>query len=475
MPSITRRKLLGGIAVGGAASYTGYRFLPAKFVPTPLLEQRTKRRSVPKVDTSLPVAPEAVESSRQQLRKVVSRAEEAWNAVDDSDVESEREEFDRSLESSLEVGREQLAETEGADPTTEVLKNLRYGVNRAAWSLAAARAITEDYDTETLQGQSKALQRDVNDFANAVSYEVADPRTGLAFLYRTERALHFARLKADNVPGGNSGGDSSGNSSGDSGGNSGDDSGGNPNERDLDHSAVVDAIRSGIEGKRWLGDARAIYDSHRSNVADAGASSDLESHLDRTWQNFAERIDSLLLDREEAVDRYFPDDAEEGESAREWATQELFTNGYSGADDAYPLSFGTRKGLLAFVTVEHAKALQHAEGFTSSMERLDATFSDSGGSSGNGSGGNGGVGMPIAARTKQQAIGRLRDLLADSDDPITRELASRPREEITFGDWSLGVNPTFESKYPYAEAYAAYLLAAENLGHTPDVLDSLVP
>lgn len=439
MPSkLTRRRLLGGLAAGGTATYSGYRLLPANLVPAPVLEQRTKWRSVPKVDTALPVAPEALADARNHLREVIDRAESAWEQVDDADVEGEREEFDRNLESTVDTARDQLSEAEGADPTTDALSTLRYGVNRAAWSLAAAKAISENYDTATLGERSKALYRDVNDFVNATSYEIADPRHGLAFLHRTERALHFARLEAH-------GGVYF--------------SGADLAKSEYSHHDVVETIRGEIEGRRWLGDAKAVYDFHRSRVADAGSTADLRDHLDRTRRDFAERIDALLLDREKAIVRYFPDD----EGPRELATRELFNNGYSAADDAPSASFEVYSGLLAFVAVEHAEALQHAEGFASAMDRLDSAFAD------------GGVDMALAARTKREAIDRLRDLLADADDPITRELAARPREETVIGDWSLGANPTFESAYPYAEAYAMYVLAAENLRHTPGVRDALLP
>lgn len=438
MPSITRRRLLGGLAVGGATTAAGFRYLPAKLVPTLLLEQRTKWQSVPKVDASLPVAPRALAESRDHLQEVIDRAEAAWEQLDDSDVDSERKEFDRSLESTLETGREKLAESEGATPTTDALRDLRYGVNRAAWSLAAAKAISEEYDTERLGERSKALYRDVNEFADSMSYEVADPRHGLAYFYRVERALKFARMDAYGklyV------------------------SGESVTKSEYRYRDVVETIRGEIEGRRWLGDAKAVYEFHRSNVADAATTSDLEAHLDRSWQSFAERIDDLLPDREEAIERYFSDDG----GPRERATSELFSNGYAAGDDARPPSGDLQSGLLAFAAVEHAKALQHALGFRSAMDRLDSAFAD------------GEVGMALAARTKREAIGKLRNLLAKSDDPITRALAARPREEIVIGDWPLGVNPKFESEFPHAEASAMYLLAAENLGHTAEVLDSLLP
>lgn len=434
MPSITRRRLLGGLAGSGIAGFAGYRFLPADFVPTPVLEERTKRQSIPTVDTSLPVSPDALADSRDHLRDLIDSAEAAWEEVDDSDVDSEQEEFDLSIENSVGVARDSLSDAEGGAPTTATLRDLRYGVSRAAWSLAVANAITEEYDPETLREQSGTLAGEVNDFADATSYEVADPRRGLAFLHRTERALYFARLNADNVPA----------ESGDS---------------ESDHDQVVSAIRSQIEGRRWLGDARALYEAHRANVADAGETTDLESHLDRTWQDLAERIDDLLPDRETAIDRYFTDD----EGVRERATNELFSNGYHAATDAHPPSFGRRTGLLARTAVEHARALQHGLGFQSAMERLDSAFAE------------GEVGMAFAARKKSEAVDRLRDCLGESDEPITRELAARPREEIAIGDWSLGVSPKFDSEYPHAEASAMYLLASENLRHTGEVQDALLP
>jgi hypothetical protein len=442
MPStspVTRRKLLGGLAVGGATTAVGYRFLPAKFLPAPILEQRTKWQSVPKVDTALPVAPAALDESRDYLRETIDRAESAWEQVDDSDVDSEREEFDTSLESTIETGREQLAETEGADPTTDALRELRYGVNRAAWSLAAAKAISEDYDLDALRERSDGLLGEIDGFIDSMSYEAADPRRGLAFFYRAEHKLLFARMKAGNVPGEEA------------------------DESVLDQDDVVEAIRSLIQGRRWLGDAKAVYEFHRSNLdemdAETGTTTDLEAHLDRTWRDFAERIDGLLLDREEAIERYFSDD----EGPRNRAVNELFNNGYFAGDDARPPSGDLRSGLFAFAAVEHAKALQHALGFRSAMERLDSAFAD------------GEVGMKPVARTKREAIGQLESLLADANDPITRELADRPREETTIGDWSLGVNQQFDSEFPRAEAYAMYVLAAENLAHTAEVRDSLLP
>jgi gas vesicle protein len=439
MPSrFTRRRLLGGLAGGCVAGVAGYQFLPATLLPASAVELRTARRSIPAVDTSLPVAPAALESSRDHLRAVIERAEAAWDEVEDSDIETDREEFDRSLESSLDVGRERLDETEEADPTTETLKTLRLGVNRAAWSLGAAKAISEDYDPDALRERSNALSDDVNEFANGIGYETADPRRGLAFLYRAERGVLFARMKADNAP---------------------------DDGQEFTHRAVVETIRSEIEAQRWLGDASAIYDSHRSNVADADAegTADLEAHLDRTWQDFADRIDRLVPDRETATERYFPDDGEDEEGPRERATNELFTNGYSAADDAHSPSFGRREGLLAYVAVEHAKALQHALGFQSAMDRLDEAFAD------------GGIDMARVDSTKRQALSRLRDLLAESDDPLTRELAARPREEIAIGDWPFDRSRSRDSEHPRAEAYAMYLLAAENLGHTPEVRDALLP
>ncbi|WP_276302161.1 hypothetical protein [Halorussus lipolyticus] len=435
MPSITRRRLLGSLAVGGTASLAGYRFLPAKFVPAPILEQRTKWRSIPEVDSSLPVADDALAESRQHLRETIDRAEEAWAEVDESDVDSEAEDFDMSLENSVEVARDQLAEAEGADPTTDALRTLRFGLGRAAWSLAAAKAISEDYEMDALREESRVLREKIDDFVASSSYEVADPRRGLAYCYRTERKVVFARLNADNVPDEEA-------------------------DRSLhDQNVVVEAIRSLIEGERWLGDAKAVYRSHRSNLDAGTESTDLESHLDRTWRDLAERIDTLLPDRQKAVERYYPD----GEGPHERAVRELFNNGYSTATDAHPPSFGNRTGLLAFVAVEHAMALQHARGFQSAMADVDREFAE------------GSVGMPLVARTKQEATGKLRDLLSDSDDPITRELADRPREEIAIGDWSLGANPTFESEHPYAEAYAMYSLASANLATTPTVRDLLLP
>lgn len=438
MPSITRRKLLGGLAVGGTATVAGYQFLPAKFVPDPILEQRTKWRSVPKVDTSLPVSPDAIAESRNHLRQTIDQAEAAWEQVDDSDVDSEQEEFDVTLENSVESARERLAEAEGADPTTDALSTLRYGVGRAAWSLAAAKAISEDYDPDALRKRSKRLLEEVDSFVDSTAYEVADPRRGLAYFYRTERKIMFARMNADNVPGEDA------------------------DESVFDQDVVVQAIRGRIDAQRWLRDARAVYESHRSNLdaaAEDGSTTDLETHLGQTWQDLAERIDTLLPDREEAIEEYFTD----GEGPRERAANELFSNGYSEATDARSPSFGNRSGLLAFVAVEHAMSLQHARGFQSAIGDVEREFSD------------GSVGMPLVARTKQKAIGELRDLLAESDDPITRELAARPREEIAIGDWSLGANPTFESEHPYAEAYAMFSLAAANLATTAAVRDLLLP
>jgi hypothetical protein len=438
MPSITRRKLLGGLAVGGTATFAGYRLLPAELVPAPILEQRTKRRPVPEVDTSLPVALEALVESREHLREVIDRAESAWKQVDDSDVDSEREDFDTGLENGVEIARDKLAETEDADPTTDAIRELRSGVNRAAWSLAAAKVVSEDYDAERLGERSKSLYRDVNEFVDSLSYEAANPRRGLAYFYRAERALYFSRIDAYGKVY----------------------LSGEPlDESEYSHREVVKTIRGEIEGRRWLDDAKAVYESHRSNLGESGSTTDLETHLDRTWRDFAERIDGLLVDREEAIDRYFSDD----EGPRNQAVNELVGNGYSAGDDARPPSGDLRSGLLALAAVEHAKALQHALGFRSAMERLDSAFAD------------GEVGMSLAARTKREAIERLRSLLADIDDPITRELAARPREEITIGDWSLGVNQKFDSEFPYAEAYAMYALAAENLAHTAEVRDSLLP
>ena len=439
MPSrLSRRRFLGGFAGVGAASYSGYRFLPATVLPDPVLGVRIERIDVPAVDTSLAVAPDALASARDHLRDVVDRAESAWANVDDSDVSGETEEFDRSLESTLDGAKKKLSATKDAEPTTEALKELRYGVNRAAWSLAAAKAIAEDYDADSLRERSEALFRDANDFVDATSYDVADPRRGLAYLYRTERVVHFARMSA------HGGTYFSGESVGKS---------------EYDHREAVEAIRGAIEGRRWLGDAKAVYDAHRSNLADAGRTTDLRDHLDRTWRGFAERIDGLLPDRETVVERYFTDD----EGARNRAANELFNNGYSGADDASPPTRTLRRGLLALAAVEHAKALQHARGFRSAMDALDRAFS------------GGSVGLARAEQTKRTAVRRLRTRLDESNDPLTRELLARPREEIVIGDWPLGLSPTFDSKYPAAEAYAMYLLASENVRHTADVRRLLLP
>lgn len=439
MPSkFTRRNFLGGVAVTGTATATGYKFLPANLLPNVVLEERTKRQSVPKVDTSLSVSSDAVSDSRDHLQDLIDRAEAAWKEVDDSDVNSQDEEFDRSLDSLLDTAREKLSEAKGKDATTDTLRILRYGINRAGWSLAAAKAISDEYEVESLRKRSKQLYSDISDFSDSMSYEVADPRRGLAYLHRAERALYFARMDAYGKV----------HVSGES-----------LTKSEYDYREVVSTIRGAIEGRRWLADSKAIYEAHRSNVADAGESTDLEAHLGQAWQAMADRIDAILLDREIAIERYFPDE----KGPRDQAMRELFNNGYSAGEDAPSPSYELREGLLAYVAVEHAKALQHALGFESSIEALDTTFE------------NGGVSMQLAAETKTDAIARLESLFDESDDPITRELLARPREEIVIGDWPLGLNPNFDSEYPYAEAYAFYLLAAKNVQHTSEVRESLLP
>jgi hypothetical protein len=78
MPSkFTRRRRLGGLAGRCVAGVAGYQFFPATLLPASAVELRTTRWSIPAVDTSLPVAPEAVESSRDHLRAVIERAEAA--------------------------------------------------------------------------------------------------------------------------------------------------------------------------------------------------------------------------------------------------------------------------------------------------------------------------------------------------------------------------------------------------------------
>ncbi|WP_115863964.1 hypothetical protein [Halorussus litoreus] len=441
MPSLTRRRLLGGLTGGSALGFTGYRFLPANILPSPLLELRTERMSIPQVDTSLPVAPSALDDSRDHLRDVIDRAETAWKGVEDSDVQTQNEEFDRNLGSTLDAAREQFGEAEGADPTTDALRILRLGVNRAAWSLGAARAIADDYEVAALNERSTGLHHDGNEFADATSYEVVDPRRGLAYLHRTERALYFARMKAYGQVYL---------------------SGEQVAKEEYDYREAVEAIRGAIEGRRWLGDARAIYEAHRANVdeADAGETTDLEAHLDETWRSVADRIESEFPTRDAAIER-FAERADEG--AHERAVTDVLHNGLFQAYDARPPRQGLRNGLLARAAVEHARALQHGRAFQSAMERLDGAFADSG------------VDAALAAGTKREAVRRLRNLLDDSGDPLTRALAERPREEIAIGDWPYELQGPRDSKHPHAEAYAMYLLAAETLRHTPDVRGVLLP
>lgn len=442
MPSLTRRRLLGGLAGGSALGFTGYRFLPANVLPSPLLELRTERMPIPEVDTSLPVDPSALDDSRDHLRDVIDRAESAWEAVDDSDVNSQNEEFDRSLESKLDAAREQLDGAEDADPTTDALRTLRVGVNGAAWSLGAARAIADDYEVAELNERSTSLHRDANEFVNATSYEVADPRRGLAYLHRAERALYFARMQAYGqvyI------------------------SGEQVAKEEYDYREAVEAIRGAIEGRRWLGDARAIYEAHRANVDEAGSgeTSDLEAHLDETWRTVADRIEREFPSRDAAIERFAERD--DGDGAKNRAVTDVLHNGLFQAYDARPPTQGLRNGLLARSAVEHARALQHGRAFQSAMERLDAAFADDE------------VDAALAADTKREAVRRLRNLLDDSDDPLTRALAERPRQEVAIGDWPYELQGSRDSEHPHAEAYAMYLLAAETLRHTPDVRSVILP
>jgi len=441
MPSLTRRRLLGGLAGGSALGFTGYRFLPANLLPSPLLELRTERMPIPEVDTSLPVDPSALDDSRDHLRDVIDHAEAAWENVEDSDVNSQNEEFDRSLESTLDTARAQLDEADGADPTTDALRILRLGVNRAAWSLGAARAIADDYEVADLNERSTSLHRDANEFVDATSYEVADPRRGLAYLHRTERACYFARMQAYGqvyI------------------------SGEQVAKEEYDYREAVEAIRGAIEGRRWLGDARAIYEAHRANVDEGavGETTDMEAHLDETWRTVADRIEREFPTRDAAIERFAERDDDGAENR---AVNDLLHNGLFQAYDARPPTQGLRDGLLARSAVEHARALQHGRAFQSAMERLDAAFAD------------GGVDAALAADTKREAVQRLRKLLDDSDDPLTRALAERPREEIAIGDWPYELQGSRDSEHPHAEAYAMYLLAAETLRHTPDVRSVILP
>lgn len=183
LPSLTRRRLLGGVATGVAGvaggTYAVGRTNPT-WLPDPVTDEWTRQFPTPPEVGELwrPTVTEAhAREAVEALADVVERARRDW----------ERTETDRHFTGAggwLENARESLSEGR----YHEALFEARYGMGFAAEQLGTARARLGEADLEALARRGRDVRERARSAVSAIDpYPVVEPSRDLAWYFSVER------------------------------------------------------------------------------------------------------------------------------------------------------------------------------------------------------------------------------------------------------------------------------------------------
>jgi hypothetical protein len=413
---------VAGVAAGGtvAAGATTPTVLPdvltdlaTNLYPTPPDPRTLWRPTVTEAHAS-----EAV----TRLEQTVSDGQQRWDRLETD------EEF-LGAGGWLENARQALRR----DRYHEALADATTGLQYAGEALGIARAKLGEADRERLAGRAERLRERIDRVATSVRpYPVVDPGRDLAWYYRIERDLVFARLHA--TP------------------READAAGAGDGER-LDPRAVGRATADVLQGEQYVENAARFHDLLSATVGDGDTAA--AGHLRRVADSFADAIDGFPTHGE--VRSTFVDNEPYGpyEFARSRLARWCF-------DEQYRFPADESAGLLVYRTVERSKGLAQRRAHGPAFQRLVVEEDDEGFDSGH------------ALAAKRRARATYRSVVGSEPPPLLTRQVRRAVSDLQVAKVGFGGSyqrPVWRERL---QAYLYALVGRAKLQQYPAVYEALV-
>ncbi|WP_311170309.1 hypothetical protein [Halobellus ordinarius] len=417
-PSISRRSLLRGGAVGSIAALAGIGAVAAAGPSTLPVPDGPSHQDV------ATVRPAHRDAAIEHLRSLVERAAPIVERAREAGV-FEGERF-LGYEGSVSSATEFLDTSHPA--TFDTISTARYHVNYVAETFGVAVASLDDVTIGPSGPAQTGRASDIDALSESIRYESNAPAETMVWIDLIESWLHVAMIAGRNAEV--------------------DREALSAESERVRNRALARAVRNHERSVRFLSDARQFYRTFR-----ARQSSGTSLGLDAARRTYREQIRTAAHDHE-----WYDERRVDEETPRDTAWNRLLTlaPGERSLDDA---EWARRDGLAGLETVQLAEAAAQFRGFATGKERIERLR------------GNSTVPRRLLFDTKRRAVdGAYR--IATAGDAFERWLLGRAAMYLSKGDRFLTDGEILDN-YPRAHALACYGTAVGVVDTIPSVAGSV--
>ncbi|MCU4741086.1 hypothetical protein [Natronoglomus mannanivorans] len=425
VPELTRRRLLGGVAVTGVGG--GVAMAPRTWYPNPVVDRMIGYRRLPDTDTQ-PAPPEStIREGLESLERHLEEAETLWKGVDtDRDDLPDAARMGPTL---LGDATDRYQELRESNPDRRALANLRVAHGYAGYAIGAGRVVRGETDAQGLVDRGEEIRSEIAALRETIEYRGENPATDVATLYWIERPLHFARLNSHR---------------------SGMYMGGvAPAEAYQDYD-IPRTWEAHLQADVHVLESRHAYREYESGGGEDGDTFD--SGLETLFERFDEEVEATRQSDEERKE--LREALAEGAYGHARYQCWQFTHGsLETVSDGGPTG-----GLDLLQTVRHARNVLKLRAYPDAVERFVFDEGER-------------IDPALVYREEKRAATRARELVEAHDTPLFRLLVDDAIRLLRVGDHGL---PDDDRARARADAYAYYLVGHTQLRHASDVYETML-
>lgn len=425
VPELTRRRLLGGLAVTGAGG--GVAMAPRTWYPNPAVDRMIGYRRLPDTDTQQSPPESVLTEGLESLEAHLEEAEDLWEGIDaDRDELPDAARMGPTLLGDATDRYRKLLES---NPDLSALSSLRMAHGYAGYAVGAGRIVRGETDAQGLVDRGEEIRSEIAALRETIGYRGDDPATDVATLYWIERPLHFARLNSHR---------------------SGIYTGGVSPADDYQDYDIPRTWEAHLQASVHVLESRHAYREYEADTGTDGHS--FEAPLETLFERFDEEVERTRQTYEEREELLEPLVEGPYRHARFQCWQ--FTHG--DLDRAF--DDGPTAGLDLLQTIRHARNVLKLRAYPDALERFAFEEGEE-------------PDPALVYREEKRAATRARDVVAEHDTPLFRLLVDDAMRLLRVGDLGL---PGDDPARARADSYVYYLTGRAQLRHANDVYETIL-